>query len=255
MDERYRRLKRATIVLAVLLLACIIAIGGLAVKVGEQESAYDALSEEYGESLDGGSMESSGHASWVLSSWSTSLEQLGIDADVVFFGDSITRGGDFQSYLEEISVVNLGIVGDTLEDMMERTSMISSVSPEKIFIMGGVNSLDDEDVESALEEYDALLDQIIEENPDAEVYVESLLPIGEENTVNSVDNDEVVEFNTGLEQLAESKGLVYIDLHSLYVDEDGFLDSGRTADGLHLTSDSYDLWYKAVEGYAYGNLQ
>ena len=251
MEKNYRRMKRATALLAVLLVACVALIGCLAVKVREQEVAYEELSEEYELS---GSYEESGNVSWVLNSWSTSLKQLRIDADVVFYGDSITRGGDFQSYLDEASVVNLGIIGDTLEDMLGRTSMISSVSPEKIFIMGGINSLDDEDVESALEEYEALLDQIIEENPDAEVYVESLLPVGEENTVNSVDNSEVIEFNEGLQELAESKGLVYIDLYSLYVDEDGFLDSEKTEDGLHLTSDSYDLWCGAVEEYAYEGL-
>ena len=247
MEEKYRRLKRVVIVMAVLLAVCVVAIGLLAARSQEQETAYETLSEEYEDSRSS--------ASWILGSWGTSLKQLGIDADAVFFGDSITRGGNFQNYLDEASIVNLGVIGDTLEDMLGRTSMISSVSPEKIFIMGGINSLDDEDVESALDEYEALLDQIIEENPDAEVYVESLLPVGEDNTVNSVDNSEVIEFNEGLEGLAESRGLVYIDLYSLYVDENGFLAADMTEDGLHPASDSYTLWYEAVEEYVYEGLE
>ena len=269
MEKKYRRMKRASTLLAVLLVACVVVIGCLAVKIEKQESAYEELSEEYGEledseaseeveeieeSTDDDSVGSSGHASWVLSSWKTSLKQLGLDVDAVFFGDSITMGGDYQSYFDEASVVNLGVSGDTLEEMLSRTSMISSVSPEKIFIMGGINSLGYEDPETALEEYETLLDQIISENPDAEIYVESLLPVGEDNTVNSVDNSEVIEFNEGLQELAESRGLVYIDLYSLYVDEDGFLDANMTDDGLHPTSDSYTPWYEAVEEYVYEGL-
>lgn len=30
---------------------------------------------------------------WKVDSWESSLEQMNIDADVVFFGDSIVRGG------------------------------------------------------------------------------------------------------------------------------------------------------------------
>lgn len=243
MEKKYRRLKRAIILLAVLLAAFAVLIVCLTAEIRSQESAYETLSEEY---------ESSQKDTWwMLRSWNTSLEQLGIDAEAVFFGDSITRNGNFQEYFEDASVVNLGVIGDTLEDMEERTGMISLVSPEKIFLMGGINSLAEEDPDSALEEYEALLNQIAEENPDAQIYVESVLPVSEDNTV---DNSDITAFNAGLEDLAESMELTYIDLYSLYVTEDGVLDPEMTSDGLHLKSDSYSLWYEAVEEFVYDNL-
>lgn len=72
---------------------------------------------------------------WALFSWNSCLKNLNIHADIAFFGDSLTRGGDFQNYFKDLKTVNLGFSGDTLRGMSDRIDMLKSVMPKKIFFM------------------------------------------------------------------------------------------------------------------------
>jgi hexosaminidase len=42
---------------------------------------------------------------------------------------------------------------------------------------------------------------------------------------------------------------VFIDLHSRFVDADGYLDPRYTNDGLHLTGEGYRLWRELLIPY------
>lgn len=44
---------------------------------------------------------------WTLLSWKTSLKNLEINSDIVFFGDSITRGSNFHKKFTNKKIVNL----------------------------------------------------------------------------------------------------------------------------------------------------
>lgn len=68
------------------------------------------------------------------------------DADIVFFGDSITRGDQWRDAFPEETVVNLGRSGASVIGMTNRVDMIASVKPEKVFLIGEINSLTDKKV-------------------------------------------------------------------------------------------------------------
>lgn len=78
---------------------------------------------------------------WCIIGWTNTLNKLEYDADVVFFGNSITGGGNFQSYFPNVKTCNLGYPGDNIDGMMLRIGQIKAVSPEKVFIMAGINGL------------------------------------------------------------------------------------------------------------------
>lgn len=158
-----------------------------------------------------------GTTNWTLASWERSLEQLDYDADIAFFGDSITLGGDFQSYFSNKKIINLGKSGDSLIGMEKRVKMLNFIKPEKVFIMGGINSLTDTNSDTAFQYYADMLDAIQVEVPDAQLYIESILPISEEKEKICADNSVIFEFNNRLKALADEKNMVYVDLHSLYV--------------------------------------
>ena len=48
---------------------------------------------------------------------------------------------------------------------------------------------------------------------------------------------------------AAANGYVFIDLHSRFVDADGYLDPRYTNDGLHLTGEGYRLWRELLIPY------
>lgn len=187
---------------------------------------------------------------WTLESWRSSLKAMDVDADVVFFGDSITRGGVWSEAFQGVNIVNLGISGDSIRDMTSRVDMIASVKPEKVFILGGINSLTDHNSTEIFKQYKNMLEKIHEAVPNAEIYVQSILPISVEKEKECADNTVIDAFNTELEQLAADAGATYVNIHDLY-ELDGSMNPDLTKDGVHLKPEAYDLWYKAIEGYVY----
>lgn len=185
---------------------------------------------------------------WTLESWNSSLEQLEYDADIVFIGDSLTRGENFQAFFPEKKIVNLGLSGDTLSGISKRAYIIRALTPEKIFIEGGVNSLSSGSVEELSALYDTMTADIIAGNPDAAVYIQSILPVSNANQKGRLTNENILKINEALQEIAARQGAVYIDLHSLYV-LNGEMNPAYTKDGLHLKDEAKNLWLEAISKY------
>ena len=170
--------------------------------------------------------------------------------DVVFFGDSITRGGDFENYFSGVKVVNLGVNGDRLDDLYERVPQVVSYNPRKVFLLGGINSLRDDNIEECSKKYESLLDLLRSSLPQCEIYVQSVLPVS--NTVIApfqlASNKSVISFNKLIKAAAEKRSIEYIDIHSLYY-LGGELDASLTSDGLLLIPPAYGRWVEAVRKY------
>lgn len=189
----------------------------------------------------------------VLRGWINCLKKLNYDADVCFFGDSLTANSDFNKIFGggSITCCNLGLSGDTLVGMAKRTDMITAVKPEKIFVMGGINAIKGKPVEDFIKEYEELLKNIKATAPDARIYVQSMLPVSKEQEEIYCTNDNIMKFNSEIEKLALNYGCVYINLYSIY-EKDGYMDESMTTDGLHLKSEAYKLWADEIEKYIYG---
>src|SRR5574337_1696851 len=72
------------------------------------------------------------------------------------------------------------------------------------------------------------------EGKDTRLAIQSILPVNNGLLGNEVTNDKVKRFNVILQQIADDKGIEYIDLHSRFIDKNGQLDKQFTVDGLHL---------------------
>ncbi len=184
-----------------------------------------------------------------LAGWCRCLQQLIIQADVVFFGDSITHRSDFSSFFPDTVICNLGIGSDTLQGMDSRVSMISTVSPRKVFLLGGINSLKDDNVEESCKEYEQLLSDMIKSLNGVEIYVVSVLPVSAQKAEEiRCGNDTICFFNHSIQLLAEEKGIIYIDLFSKLLN-DGCIDPKYTVDGVHLSDEAYSVWAETIREY------
>lgn len=180
--------------------------------------------------------------------WNNTLMKLRYDADVVFFGDSITADSDFQSYFPNVKILNSGYYGDTLTGMVDRVEGIAGVKPEMVFIMGGINGLTDYNVDTSIQSYERLLDELQWQLPDTGIIIQSVLPVSYAREHRLLHNETIVQFNAQLYALAQERGCGYLDLHSLYV-KDGELNPEFTRDGLHLSQDAYSIWANALKQY------
>ena len=182
---------------------------------------------------------------WAVDGWNNTLRKLDYDADIVFFGDSITRGSDFRKTFPNTKIINLGYSGDTLEGMIDRVDGVASVEPEQVFVMGGINDLTDKNIEECILMYEELLDEMIGTLPKTKVFVQSVLPISAEKEKTYCQNSTIVLFNERLKAIANERGMVYVDLYSLY-EKGGEMDSKLTRDGIHLYSEAYKCWADAI---------
>lgn len=181
----------------------------------------------------------------VYKSWSNCLEQLDIDADIVFIGDSITANGNFQSLIQDKSVCNLGCYGDQIWDVTARINAVKAVKPETIYIMVGTNSLACRTLEQAEKSYSVMADTYAETFPESRIVFLSVLPVTPKLEDGARTNTNISVFNDFVQATAKKHGAEYIDLFSLYA-FDGELNPQYTEDGLHITPDSYSIWVDAI---------
>lgn len=114
---------------------------------------------------------------------------------------------------------------------------------DKIYIELGTNELGNE-VDYFIERYADMLDTIMEAEPEAEIYILSVMPITKHKSEsNSVYNmDRVKLYNEALYQLADEKQVHYMDLCSAFVGEDGYLPWDYSGDGIHIHAPYYEIW-------------
>ena len=118
--------------------------------------------------------------------------------------------------------------------------------PGKIYLMMGVNSLlSDED--SFRASYSRVVDTLVEQHPDAILYIQSILPVTAdyEQRSNAVaDNAKIDRYNEVLKELAAEKNVYYLNVAEVFKDADGCLpNSASPKDGIHFGSSWYRTWF------------
>lgn len=186
---------------------------------------------------------------WTLFSWKSFLSKLDLKVDVCFFGDSITRGGNFHKFFKNKKVCNLGISGDGLVGMNGRVDMIASVCPEYVFVMAGINDIcSRRKPEKCIALYRLLIEKIRDQLPDTRIFVQSILPINTRMRKSLVKNDAIAYYNGLLVTMCDELNIEYVDLYSVYA-LNGELPEEYTVDGLHIKEEFYCLWYDKIKIY------
>lgn len=184
-----------------------------------------------------------------IQGWTNTLEKLHLDMDVVFFGNSITRGSCFEKYFPNVKICNLGYPGDNTDGMLLRTNQIKAVNPEKVFVMAGINGLHIQAEKVFTEKYATMVDSIKQAVPTAKIYLQSILPVNPSMKAGKGFNKEkIARCNELVRKIAEEKGCVYIDLYKLYA-VDGIMPKELTRDGVHLYPEAYDRWAEEIRKY------
>lgn len=179
-------------------------------------------------------------------------------SDIVFLGNSITNGGEWAELFNDSRVKNRGISGDICMGVYDRLDPILEGKPAKLFLMIGINDMArDISPNTIVARTGMILDKIQSESPATRVYLQSLLPVNEVYGMfegHTKHREKIPPLNARLQQLAESKGITYIDLFSRFV-EPGTdqMDPAYSNDGLHLMGEGYMKWVEIVQPYVSGD--
>jgi predicted alpha-1,2-mannosidase len=171
------------------------------------------------------------------------------EGEIIFLGNSITDNCEWAELFGNPSIKNRGIGGDDTDGVLERLDEVTSSKPSKIFLMIGTNDLAyGKSAEHVLENIGIILDRIHSDSPGTRIYLQSILPV-DEAVHYTRKNSEIQNINRGLEKMAGERGLIYIDLHSKFSNEEGILDKQYSLDGLHLNGEGYLYWKELIAGY------
>ncbi len=166
-------------------------------------------------------------------------------AHLVFIGDSLTEWYDWQERFPEHEVRNLGISGETVEELLERREYIRQVagSPDFVFLMTGINNVLSEQYGMA-GPYREIVRNFTTWWKGAKVVVQSLLPVD----MTWISNDMIKDINRRLASLSRELDVQYLDIYCRFLNENGELKKGYLSDdGVHLGAKGYETWAKAVE--------
>src|ERR1700712_3580076 len=156
---------------------------------------------------------------------------------IVFVGDSITAGGDWQAWVPEDRVTVEATPGDATDRLNERLPAIIELQPETLAILIGANDFGQsrsvEYVVRSIEHFLAVVRQAV---PGSRTLVQSILPRGREFA------DDIQDANRHLRQYAQNVHAQYLDLWASMATEDGELKPEYTTDRLHLTPAGYEAW-------------
>ncbi len=117
----------------------------------------------------------------------------------------------------------------------------------RVYVGLGVNSLGYPSVEKFYHNYTQLIEEIIQVQPEADIYVQSIIPLNEgvleaRGSGDYFANAKVEDFNQYIQRVAREKDLYYLDLYNFFLDEEGQLPKEASGDGIHLTVDYTKIW-------------
>ncbi len=177
-------------------------------------------------------------------------------ADAVFFGDSITLGHSAYATVPARfvckSAINTSTVNtDTLSS--GRTVMqelLSTPDVGKYYIMFGINEVSYINLDVYKRRYGDIIDNIRAVNPDAIIYIQSVLPVERSVEARKIYNSTIREANAKLAELAVEKGCYYLDVYSCVAGPDGYLPDGSATDGVHFTKEGHMKWEAYLKTHA-----
>ena len=166
------------------------------------------------------------------------------DGRVLFLGDSITQGGQWDELFPELSTVNRGINGDTTEDVRGRLDEALQ-QPVAVSLLIGTNDLHTnrrlKDLDGIASRVEAIVARIRASAPHAQIFINSVTPR------TPLFAPRIRALNERYAAVAQRTGSTYVDLWPALADDEGGLRKEFTADNLHLLPAGYAAWRDVLE--------
>jgi len=103
------------------------------------------------------------------------------DNTVLFLGDSLTAGGDWQAWFPDVNALNFGIGGDTSDDVIARLDTVIAADPDEIVLLIGTNDFGHrQNVEHLVRNVQSILVEARRALPGSRLLVQSIMPRGRE---------------------------------------------------------------------------
>ncbi len=175
--------------------------------------------------------------------------------DAVFVGDSIFEGLSLYKFFPEKQVfASVGLnpyqlnsnTIDTYYGNVTALSAVISARPSKVYIMMGMNGVAWDINNDMSEQIGIFIDHLKQHMPSVKIYLMSVTPVSAEREAKpstaegKILNSQIDKFNKCLLELADEKGIYYLDVNSSLRGSNGCLPSNVTSDGIHISKPVYE---------------
>ena len=158
-------------------------------------------------------------------------------SSIAFLGDSITNHGDWQTWFPDRLTYNLGVSGDTTDEVIDRIDRVIELHPDAVALLVGTNDLSQrKSVEHLVRNIEYLLVTLRRGLPGTRMLVQSIMPRGAEYA------ERVRDANRHLRQFAPSVNAQYLDLWPALSSDGEEIDAKYSDDAVHLTPEGYEAW-------------
>jgi lysophospholipase L1-like esterase len=164
-------------------------------------------------------------------------EESDMSQAVVFIGDGLSAGAQWEDRFPDLDVRNLGVNGDTTDDVLDRLEQVIDADPAAVVLQVGTNDVGwNRSDEYIVRNIETILYTLRKRLPVARVLVQSVPP-REKDFVHVIRS-----VNTHLRQFAPTVKARYLDLWPALADGEGMLSTEWSTDRLHLTEAGYVVW-------------
>ena len=100
-----------------------------------------------------------------------------------------------------------------------------------------------------INEYEKLIDSILEIKPNCEIIVQSIIPVTKTKSDNDsvYNNKRINEYNKLIKEMTDRKKIEFIDLVPVLADKNGNLPENASPDGIHLNKEYCVKWYNCLK--------
>lgn len=179
--------------------------------------------------------------------------------DAIFIGNSRTEGFALYSGLDGIrAFTERGVTVCTVFTSPavnvngQKVSIMDAAEREdfsRCYIMLGMNELGWRSVDYFADKYGDIIDALRESHPDADIYVQSILPVTASRSADDAvyNNGNIEKFNSAIQDMCEEKQVYYLCVAEAVAGPDGTLPEDGAFDGIHLKAPLCALWLDYLE--------
>lgn len=159
---------------------------------------------------------------------------------LLFIGDSLIAGYNWQSRIPQWKTETLGVPGATAQDILKLLPNITvPAPPDVILLMVGTNNLYKEDYDFT-EALKAVIQFCNQQYPEAEILLNNIFPM----TLDHLSPETIETVNEHIKRIAIQTGCCLLDMHRRFTVNSAnklFQD-----DNIHLTDAGYELWSRTI---------
>lgn len=177
------------------------------------------------------------------------------DVELAFIGDSITQGWEgsgkevWNEFYANRNAINLGIGGDRTEHVIWRLTHgnLGKIQPKVAVLMIGTNNTGhfDQDPAEVAAGVKRILEILQERLPETKVVLHGIFPRGPHRLdLKRLNN---IAINQAIRRYADGDRVHFLEIGDEFLEPDGTISKEIMPDLLHLSSDGYKRWARALE--------